>query len=86
VGRIRLKSGDGSGGWPHYAPFDKILVAAVSRELPRPLVDQLVDGGMLIAPIVEKTEHITLITKRRGTIDKQRLIKCSFVPLLKGVG
>jgi protein-L-isoaspartate(D-aspartate) O-methyltransferase len=57
-------------GLPDHAPYDRVLVSAEATDLPRPLVDQLVDGGRMVVPVsglmllvvrggdeVEVTEH-----------------------------
>ena len=56
TGRIRLRAGDGSPGWPYYAPFDKIIVSAAMNERPEELLSQLSDGGDLIAPVQDVEE------------------------------
>ena len=85
TGRIRLKVGDGSKGWKGYAPFDRIIVSAVTSNDPDVLLSQLTPAGRLIAPIVEGSEHIMLFTRRNGRFTKKRLKRCAFVPLKKGV-
>jgi protein-L-isoaspartate(D-aspartate) O-methyltransferase len=55
-------------------------------ERPTKLLEQLAEGGRLIAPISESAECIVLFTKQGGTVAEQRLARCSFVPLLKGEG
>lgn len=84
TGSIRVKVGDGSLGWTSYAPFDRIIVSAAMAERPDALLEQLADGGRLIAPISESAECIVLFTKRGSAVTEQRLARCSFVPLLKG--
>src|SRR3972149_378418 len=42
---------DGSAGLPEAAPFDGILVAAAAPKAPRPLLDQLAEGGRLVVPV-----------------------------------
>lgn len=37
-------------GLPHLAPFDRILVSAMADQKPVPLIDQLGDGGIMVAP------------------------------------
>jgi len=86
TGRIRLKAGDGSAGWPYYAPFDKIIVSASMSEYPEKLLSQLADGGCLIAPVQDVEEQLVLYRKRGSAIEEEKLSRCSFVPLLKGVG
>jgi protein-L-isoaspartate(D-aspartate) O-methyltransferase len=84
TGRIRLRAGDGSPGWPYYAPFDKIIVSAAMRERPDELLSQLADGGYLIAPLQDIEEQLVLYSKKGETIEELKLSRCSFVPLLKG--
>lgn len=85
TGKIRLKAGDGSEGWKGYAPFDRIIVAAVMQERPLALLDQLCDGGKLIAPLAAGGEYLMLYSRENGHITEKRLQKCAFVPLMKGV-
>ena len=86
TGRIRLKAGDGSAGWPYYAPFDRIIVSAATGERPDELLGQLAEGGRLIAPVKDVEEQLVLYTRESGGISERKLSRCSFVPLLKGVG
>jgi len=85
TGRIRLKVGDGSKGWKGYAPFDRIIVSAVTSNEPDALLSQLTPEGKLIAPIADSSEYIMLFTRRNGRFAKRRLKRCAFVPLKRGV-
>jgi protein-L-isoaspartate(D-aspartate) O-methyltransferase len=38
-------------GLPEHAPYDRILVSAEARQVPRALVDQLADPGVLVVPV-----------------------------------
>jgi protein-L-isoaspartate(D-aspartate) O-methyltransferase len=49
-------------GAPDAAPFDRILVSAEASEVPRELVDQLVDGGVMVAVVLDRVMTVT----RRG--------------------
>ncbi|MFF8290405.1 methyltransferase domain-containing protein [Streptomyces sp. NPDC016309] len=49
--RPNLACGDGAGGWPDQAPFDRVLVTCALRTVPHRLVRQLVLGGVLVAPL-----------------------------------
>ena len=80
-GHIQLKVGDGYKGWEEKGPFDKIIVTAMSNEIPLLLVDQLKVGGRMIIPHKGKLE---LITKRDTSYDTETLIGVVFVPLIKG--
>jgi len=48
---VEVRCGDGSLGWPNHAPFDVIIVAAASDNVPQPLIDQLALGGRLVIPL-----------------------------------
>ena len=48
-------------GAPEDAPYDGILVSAEAKSVPQPLVDQLVVGGILVAPV---GAHLTRVVKR----------------------
>ena len=80
-GHIQLKVGDGYKGWDEKGPFDKIIVTAMSNEIPLLLVDQLKVGGQMIIPHKGKLE---LITKTKTSYDTESLIGVVFVPLVKG--
>lgn len=43
--------GQGQLGWPREAPYDRILVSAAGREIPRPLIRQLKAGGTMVIPV-----------------------------------
>ena len=85
TGRIRLKVADGALGWKYYAPFDRVIVSAAMPEWPADLLEQLGEGGTLIAPMVEKVETIMLFHKIGDRVQTRRLSRCAFVPLIKGV-
>ena len=48
---VTLKVSDGWKGLPEAAPFDAIHVGAAAAEFPRPLLEQLTVGGVLIIPV-----------------------------------
>jgi protein-L-isoaspartate(D-aspartate) O-methyltransferase len=53
IGNVTLKQGDGQAGWPEAGPFDRIVLACSVPEVPEMLLDQLVWGGRLAAPLVQ---------------------------------
>lgn len=79
--------GDGWGGLPDYAPFDKIIIAAAAEEIPKDLLDQLKVGGRLVAPIGSAgLQDIVLIEKRgegNENLKEERFPGFTFVPLVK---
>jgi protein-L-isoaspartate(D-aspartate) O-methyltransferase len=84
IGNISILVGDGTLGWRAYEPYDAIIVAAASPEVPGPLVEQLAPGGRLLLPLGPRdVQVLTLVTKQQdGTLVQQRLLDAIFVPLL----
>ena len=77
---------DGQRGWKTYAPYERILFSATAQQIPQALFDQLVDGGILIAPVqVGSQEIITKFHKKRGRITSEALEVCRFVPIIDGI-
>lgn len=83
---IKRFYGDGYEGLPGYAPFDKIIITAAAPYVPEKLLEQLKQGGIMVAPIGEGTgQKMTRITKdTEGNIHKEELGDFSFVPMLQG--
>ncbi|MEO0096270.1 MAG: protein-L-isoaspartate(D-aspartate) O-methyltransferase [candidate division WOR-3 bacterium] len=80
---INFLVGDGSVGWPDYAPYDGIIVTAGAPETPRALIDQLADKGKLVIPIGgEYFQTLNVIKKHKGVITRKELFECTFVPLV----
>ena len=71
-GRIRFRHGDGGAGWPEHAPFDRIVITACAREIPRSLAVQLAAPGRLVGPVGEpggEQRLVTLTRNRNGEMD-----------------
>jgi protein-L-isoaspartate(D-aspartate) O-methyltransferase len=86
IRNVRFKHGDGAAGWPSQAPFDGILLAAAPHAVPQKLLDQLGEGGRLVAPIgPEGRQELVRLTRRGEQFLRERLGYVSFVPLLGGV-
>jgi len=80
---IAIRIGDGSIGWKEYAPYDGIVVTAAAPRKPKPLFDQLVDGGKLVIPVGEEhAQMLYLFNKKGTTVERISLCPCSFVPLI----
>lgn len=76
---------DGQQGWSRYAPYDRILLSAHIEKIPQILFEQLADGGILVAPVLDKNKQfITKFSKIDGKIQQTRLEECLFVPVLEG--
>lgn len=84
---IKLKIDDGTLGWPQEAPFDRIIITAASPSLPLPLAEQLKEGGRLILPLENNLGQVlTLVEKKEGKLNHQKICGCIFVPLIGRYG
>jgi protein-L-isoaspartate(D-aspartate) O-methyltransferase len=84
---VIVEKGDGSAGWPASAPYDAILVTAAAPEVPKPLIDQLAEGGRLVIPVGgSQHQELLRIVKREGRTTERSLYSCRFVPLLGRYG
>jgi protein-L-isoaspartate(D-aspartate) O-methyltransferase len=83
---VEVRHGDGLGGAPDRAPFDRILVTAAADEIPSGLLEQLADGGIMLLPLGPHggTQLIVKLTRTEAGIRRDDLIPVRFVPLLPG--
>jgi protein-L-isoaspartate(D-aspartate) O-methyltransferase len=86
IHNVHTRTDDGQNGWIRFAPFDRILFSATAKEIPTKLFEQLVDGGILLAPVLKGDKQIiTRYTKYANRIDEEELEECDFVPILNGI-
>jgi len=84
-GDVTLRLGDGSRGWPDEAPFDRIIVTAAPTVLPEALLEQLGEGGVLVAPVGEELRQTVRRYRRRNEQWEIESIEAvRFVPLIEG--
>jgi len=76
---VILIEGDGTLGCQEYAPYDRIVITAEAPDVPKPLLDQLRDKGLLVIPI---GNEMFLIEKKGNKIGKKSLGYFAFVPLV----
>lgn len=83
---VTVRAGDGYAGWPEEAPFDRIVVTAAPPELPNALVEQLAEGGVLVAPVGPDglPQRLFRYRKRGGKLVQEDLGGVMFVPMVKG--
>ena len=87
VANATVVVGDGTLGWRAYAPYDAIVVAAASPAIPKPLLEQLAEGGRMVIPLGdENTQTLTLVEKRGEEIRTTTATDVRFVPLLGQFG
>lgn len=79
---VKLKLADGYFGWPEYAPFDGIIITAAPPKIPKKLVEQLKEGGILVTPLGEKgNQHLFQFKKIRGKLVEKYIFPVAFVPM-----
>jgi protein-L-isoaspartate(D-aspartate) O-methyltransferase len=84
---VTVLVGDGTLGWRPFAPYDAILVAAASPEIPAPLMEQLAPGGRLIIPLGDRHSQVLTLAQRVGDdVRTSTVADVRFVPLLGEFG
>ncbi len=87
IENIRSRHDDGNIGWQAEAPFDAIILTAAGESVPHALREQLVEGGVLVAPLGPPgAQRLTRLTREGGDWRCEELEAVSFVPLLGGLG
>jgi len=81
---VQVRIGDGYLGWPDQAPFDVIILTASPPKIPQSLIDQLGEGGILVAPEGEYSQELVKITKQNGKVTKRTITYVRFVPMIHG--
>jgi protein-L-isoaspartate(D-aspartate) O-methyltransferase len=84
---IALHVGDGTIGWSEHAPYNAIIVTAGAPSAPKPLLEQLAEGGRLVIPVGDEQAQTLLRVTRVGTAFKEeQLGECKFVKLFGKYG
>lgn len=87
INNVHIILSDGSIGYSKASPYDRIMITAACTEIPFPLLDQLADGGLLIAPVGDSSQSLVLLQKtRKGIIEIKNESHYVFVPLLGKFG
>lgn len=87
ISNINTKLDDGQNGWATFAPYDRIMFSACVKKIPEPIIAQLEDDGILVAPILQgDTQVIVRFRKKNNQLGTPEVLeKCLFVPVLDGV-
>ena len=84
---IYVKAGDGTLGWPEKAPFDRIIITAGTPRVPDPLIQQLAQGGIIVAPVGERfSQQLIRVKKSDRELSEEFHTMCVFVPLVGQYG
>jgi protein-L-isoaspartate(D-aspartate) O-methyltransferase len=81
---VHCRLGNGYEGWPEFAPYKGILVAAAPPEVPPPLLEQLADGGQMVIPLGPPGGYQTLwkFVKHDDQIERMHMGSVAFVPFV----
>ncbi len=82
---IQYRHADGHLGWQSGGSFDAIMGTAAAADLPEQLPNQLKPQGVLILPVGDNTQNLTLIRRDGDTFSTSVVESANFVPLLKGI-
>ncbi|MGV3532195.1 MAG: protein-L-isoaspartate(D-aspartate) O-methyltransferase [Chthoniobacteraceae bacterium] len=79
---VEVRHGDGYLGWKEKAPFDSIIVTCAPDRVPKPLIEQLKEGGRMIIPVGEAgNQQLFVMEKRNGKIGQRAIVPVAFVPM-----
>ena len=79
---VHAKAGDGYKGWPEHAPFDAITVTCAPDHVPKPLIDQLKEGGRMIIPVGSfEIRSFIFSKKKNGQLQRRAVLPVRFVPM-----
>ncbi len=83
IKNAQIINDDGRLGLPSKSPFDRIIITAACKEVPKNLLDQLAIDGMLIAPVGENIQSLILLKKTsKGIVEVKNQEGYVFVPLV----
>lgn len=84
IANVTILTGDGTTGLPEQGPYNGIIVTAAAPHVaPQPLIDQLADGGRLVAPVGDRNIQELLRISRKGDhYEESRSGGVRFVPLI----
>ena len=87
IDNVHLVLGDGSIGYPKESPYDRIIITAACTEIPLPLIEQLSENGLIIAPVGDTSQSLVLLQKTsKGIVEIRNESHYVFVPLVGKFG
>ncbi len=87
IDNVHVILGDGTLGYSQASPYDRIIITAACTEIPLPLLDQLSENGLIIAPVGGSSQSLVLLQKTpKGIVEIKNQSKYVFVPLVGKFG
>jgi protein-L-isoaspartate(D-aspartate) O-methyltransferase len=85
--QVILRHADGRVGYAESAPYDRIIVTAATPDLEPAWLDQLTDGGLVLAPLALAPGLAFLARCRReGGVFRGRLVRAAYFMPLRAEG
>ena len=80
---VQIKFGNGCGGWPEHAPFDKVIVTAAPELIPPALIYQLKPGGKMVIPagLPDRQQLILVEKDAGGSVSTKEIFAVEFLLL-----
>lgn len=86
IGNVQPIHADGFDGHAKQAPYDRILIDGAVERIPPPLMDQLADHGVLIAPVGGRASQMLVKVVRDGRLfHRTEIGEVRFIPLVEGL-
>ena len=83
VANVEIIVGDGTLGYPENAPYNGIIITAATPTVPDPLIDQMADGGRLVAPRGGRDiQELVVLEKHGSRVTESLHGGVRFVPLI----
>jgi protein-L-isoaspartate(D-aspartate) O-methyltransferase len=87
ISNVEFHVGDGSCGWPEPRTFERIMITAAVPEVPEPLIEQLADGGVIVAPVGPPgVQQLIACEKKADRLIERFICDVRFVKLLGQYG
>ena len=87
ITNVTVVIGDGTLGFPGGAPYNGVLITAATPSIPSPLVEQLAEGGRLVAPVGSRDlQELVRLTRKGHDLTRESFGGVVFVPLLGEYG
>jgi len=82
IKNVEIVEWDGSKGYKKEKPYDKIMITAACPRIPEPLIEQLKNDGIILAPVGSSFgQDMIKLVKEKGRIKTKNLGSFVFVPL-----
>jgi protein-L-isoaspartate(D-aspartate) O-methyltransferase len=87
IDNVEFRGGDGSCGWPAERTFDRIIITAAVPDFPPPIVAQLAEAGVMVAPVgPSPSQELIVAEKHHGKLMERHVCGCRFVRLIGAHG